>query len=124
MSAVELRQVRKSFGTLEVLREVDLSVPEGSVTAIIGPSGSGKSTLLRIINHLEKVDQGLVTVGGRLVGYRQRGDRLHELSEAEILRQRSRIGFVFQNFNLFGHLTVLENIIVHRSPPSGGRVGR
>ncbi|OYO05831.1 amino acid ABC transporter ATP-binding protein [Enemella evansiae] len=111
MSAVELRQVRKSFGTLEVLREVDLSVPEGSVTAIIGPSGSGKSTLLRIINHLEKVDQGLVTVGGRLVGYRQRGDRLHELSEAEILRQRSRIGFVFQNFNLFGHLTVLENII-------------
>lgn len=111
MSAVELRRVRKSFGTLEVLREIDLSIPEGSVTAIIGPSGSGKSTLLRVINHLEKVDQGLITVGGRLVGYRQRGDRLHELPESEILRQRSRIGFVFQNFNLFGHLTVLENVI-------------
>ncbi|GAB2706794.1 amino acid ABC transporter ATP-binding protein [Kitasatospora kifunensis] len=107
---VEVRGVHKSFGTLEVLRGVDLSVPAGSVTVILGPSGSGKSTLLRSINHLEKLDRGVVSIDGELIGYRRVGDRLHELREREVLRQRTRIGYVFQNFNLFPHLTVLENI--------------
>ncbi|MBF6241006.1 amino acid ABC transporter ATP-binding protein [Nocardia otitidiscaviarum] len=108
--AVELRGVHKSYGHSEVLRGVDLAVRPGEVTVILGPSGSGKSTLLRVVNHLEKVDAGTVRVGGELVGYRRKGAKLHELPEAEILRQRSRIGFVFQNFNLFPHLTVLENV--------------
>ncbi|OZE80467.1 ectoine/hydroxyectoine ABC transporter ATP-binding protein EhuA [Rhodococcus sp. 15-649-2-2] len=109
--AVEVRGVHKSYGALEVLRGVDLVVRPGEVTAVIGPSGSGKSTLLRIINHLEKVDQGTVRVDGDLVGYERKGAKLHELSNREILRQRSQIGFVFQNFNLFPHLTVLENVV-------------
>jgi len=108
--AVELRGVHKYFGTHEVLCGVDLAVRPGEVTVILGPSGSGKSTLLRTINHLEKVDAGTVRVGGELVGYRRKGARLHELSEREILRRRAHIGFVFQNFNLFPHLTVLENV--------------
>ena len=109
--AVEARGVRKSYGALEVLRGVDLTVRPGEVTAILGPSGSGKSTLLRVLNHLEKVDAGLVRVDGELVGYRIKGRKLHELAPREILRQRSQIGFVFQNFNLFPHLTVLENVM-------------
>ncbi|WP_153279003.1 amino acid ABC transporter ATP-binding protein [Saccharothrix syringae] len=108
---VHLRGVRKSFGDNEVLRGVDLEVRAGEVVVVLGPSGSGKSTLLRTINHLEKVDAGLVTVDGELIGYRRRGDRLHELREREVLRQRTHIGFVFQNFNLFPHLTVLENVV-------------
>ncbi|OZF54220.1 amino acid ABC transporter ATP-binding protein [Rhodococcus sp. 14-2470-1a] len=109
--AVEVRGVHKSYGPLEVLKGVDLVVRPGEVTVIIGPSGSGKSTLLRSLNHLEKVDQGTVRVDGDLVGYRRRGNKLHELSNKDILRQRSQIGFVFQNFNLFPHLTVLENVL-------------
>lgn len=109
--AIDVRGVHKSFGSLEVLRGVDLAVPTGSVTVILGPSGSGKSTLLRTINHLEKVDEGLIHVGGDLIGYRQVGDKLHELPERDVLRQRARIGFVFQNFNLFGHLSILENVM-------------
>ncbi|MDT7654333.1 MAG: polar amino acid transport system ATP-binding protein [Pseudonocardiales bacterium] len=108
---VDLRGVHKSFGALEVLRGIDLTVRAGEVTVLLGPSGSGKSTLLRAINHLEKVDRGFVRVDGELIGYRQAGDRLHELSERHILRQRTHIGFVFQNFNLFAHLTVLENVV-------------
>ncbi|MFD7655008.1 amino acid ABC transporter ATP-binding protein [Actinosynnema sp. NPDC059797] len=108
---VHLQGVRKSFGDNEVLRGVDLEVRTGEVVVVLGPSGSGKSTLLRTINHLEKVDAGLVSVDGELVGYRRRGDRLYELREREVLRQRTHIGFVFQNFNLFPHLTVLENIV-------------
>ncbi|MER7206113.1 amino acid ABC transporter ATP-binding protein [Streptosporangium sp. NPDC000239] len=113
MSAVmvDLRGVHKSFGPLKVLRGVDLRVARGEVTVILGPSGSGKSTLLRTVNHLEKVDSGSVRVDGELVGYRQSGDRLYELREREILRQRTRIGFVFQHFNLFPHLTALENVV-------------
>ncbi|GAA0834039.1 amino acid ABC transporter ATP-binding protein [Streptosporangium amethystogenes subsp. fukuiense] len=107
---VELRGVRKSFGPLEVLRGVDLRVAPGEVTVILGPSGSGKSTLLRTVNHLEKVDSGSISVDGELVGYRRVGDRLYELPEREILRQRTKIGFVFQNFNLFPHLTVHQNV--------------
>ncbi|WAP60734.1 amino acid ABC transporter ATP-binding protein [Streptomyces sp. S465] len=108
---VDIRSVHKSFGPLEVLRGIDLEVRSGEVAVVLGPSGSGKSTLLRAINHLEKVDSGWISVGGSLVGYRRQGDRLYELREREILKQRTRIGFVFQNFNLFPHLTVLENIV-------------
>ncbi|MEV1093315.1 amino acid ABC transporter ATP-binding protein [Streptomyces microflavus] len=108
---VEIRSVHKNFGSLEVLRGIDLSVRPGEVTVILGPSGSGKSTLLRTINHLEKVDQGWISVDGTLVGYRRDGNKLYELREREVLRQRTKIGFVFQNFNLFPHLTVVENII-------------
>ncbi|MER7874261.1 amino acid ABC transporter ATP-binding protein [Streptomyces solisilvae] len=108
---VDIRSVHKSFGSLEVLRGIDLEVRSGEVAVVLGPSGSGKSTLLRAINHLEKVDSGWISVGGSLVGYRRQGDRLYELRGREILKQRTRIGFVFQNFNLFPHLTVLENIV-------------
>ena len=107
---VEVKGVHKSFGTLEVLHDVSLAVRAGTVTVILGPSGSGKSTLLRSINHLEKVDRGLIHVDGDLIGYRRKGERLHELRERDILHQRSQIGFVFQSFNLFPHLTVLENV--------------
>ncbi|MFE3023278.1 amino acid ABC transporter ATP-binding protein [Nocardia tengchongensis] len=108
--ALELRGIRKSFGRNEVLSGIDLTVRPGEVTVILGPSGSGKSTLLRTINHLEQVDAGTVRVGGEMVGYRRKGGKLYELSERDILRQRARIGFVFQNFNLFPHLTVRENV--------------
>ncbi|QVI24706.1 amino acid ABC transporter ATP-binding protein [Nocardia tengchongensis] len=108
--ALELRGIRKSFGRNDVLSGIDLTVRPGEVTVILGPSGSGKSTLLRTINHLEQVDAGTVRVGGELVGYRRKGGKLYELSERDILRQRARIGFVFQNFNLFPHLTVRENV--------------
>jgi polar amino acid transport system ATP-binding protein len=107
---IEITEVHKSFGRAHVLRGVSLTAKAGTVTVILGPSGSGKSTLLRSINHLEKVDSGRVRVDGELIGYRQAGNRLHELSERQILRQRAGIGFVFQNFNLFPHLTALENI--------------
>ncbi|GGP50245.1 glutamate ABC transporter ATP-binding protein [Streptomyces melanogenes] len=107
---VEVRSVHKSFGSLEVLRGIDLDVRAGEVTVVLGPSGSGKSTLLRTINHLEKVDRGSVSVDGTLIGYRRSGDKLYELREREVLKQRTGIGFVFQNFNLFPHLTVLENV--------------
>ncbi|MGK4582969.1 amino acid ABC transporter ATP-binding protein [Kitasatospora sp. HPMI-4] len=108
---VDVRGVHKSFGRLEVLRGVDLQVPAGSVTVVLGPSGSGKSTLLRSINHLEKLDRGHVAIDGELIGYRRVGGKLHELREREVLRQRTHIGFVFQNFNLFPHLTVVENLV-------------
>ncbi|MHC6594594.1 amino acid ABC transporter ATP-binding protein [Arthrobacter sp. C152] len=107
---VEITAVRKSFGTTEVLKGVSLTVEPGGVAVIVGPSGSGKSTLLRTINHLEKVDGGHITIDGQLVGYKLRGDRLHELREKEILKQRTEIGMVFQNFNLFPHFTALENV--------------
>ena len=107
---IELTGVHKSFGTLEVLNGIDLTVRAGTVTVVLGPSGSGKSTLLRCINHLEKVDSGRVSVDGELIGYRRAGNRLHELSERQILKQRAHIGFVFQNFHLFPHLTALENV--------------
>ncbi|WP_309229738.1 MULTISPECIES: amino acid ABC transporter ATP-binding protein [unclassified Blastococcus] len=113
---VEVHGVHKSFGALEVLHGVDLVVEPGSVTVVLGPSGSGKSTLLRSINHLEKVDRGFVALDGELVGYRRKAhrggtDRLHELPERDLLRQRTRFGFVFQSFNLFPHLTALENVV-------------
>ncbi|MET9609537.1 amino acid ABC transporter ATP-binding protein [Streptomyces sp. NPDC006512] len=108
---VDVRGVHKSFGPLEVLRGVDLLVRTGEVTVVIGPSGSGKSTLLRTINHLEKVNRGWIRVDGELIGYRAARGKLYELKEAEVLKQRTHIGFVFQNFNLFPHLTVLDNLV-------------
>jgi polar amino acid transport system ATP-binding protein len=108
---VRARGLRKSFGPVEVLRGVDLDVAAGDVCCIVGPSGSGKSTLLRCINHLEKLDSGQIYVDGELIGYRRAGRKLHELSEREAARQRSGIGMVFQQFNLFPHMTSLENIV-------------
>jgi len=107
---VEIHDVHKSYSGIEVLRGIDLTIAPGEVVAILGPSGSGKSTLLRTINHLESVDRGSVTVDGQLIGYERRGDKLYELREREILRRRTQIGIVFQNFNLFPHLTALENV--------------
>ncbi|QIG39572.1 amino acid ABC transporter ATP-binding protein [Microbacterium sp. 4R-513] len=107
---VEIHNVHKSYGGLEVLAGVDLTVAPGEVVAILGPSGSGKSTLLRTINHLESVDRGSVTVDGQLIGYERRGDRLYELREREILKRRTQVGIVFQNFNLFPHLTAVDNV--------------
>src|SRR5207249_10980864 len=103
--------VHKNFGRLEVLRGIDLEVAPREVMCMIGPSGSGKSTFLRCINHLEKIDAGRLSVDGELVGYRQQGDKLYELRDAEVCRQRSEIGMVFQRFNLFPHMTALENVI-------------
>jgi polar amino acid transport system ATP-binding protein len=107
---VEITKVRKSFGPTEVLKGISLTVEPGGVAVIVGPSGSGKSTLLRTINHLEKVDAGFIAIDGQLVGYRVKGNKLHELPERDILKQRTDIGMVFQNFNLFPHLTALENV--------------
>ena len=110
-TAVELRRIHKSFGHLKVLDGVDLTIAEGTVTAILGPSGSGKSTLLRTINHLERPDTGYVRVHDELIGVRPHGDRLKEIGERALLRQRAQIGFVFQSFNLFPHLTILDNVV-------------
>jgi len=108
---VKAEAVHKSFGRLEVLRGIDLEVYPKDVMCMIGPSGSGKSTFLRCINHLEKIDGGRLSVDGELVGYRQRGDKLYELGESEVSQKRSEIGMVFQHFNLFPHMTALENLI-------------
>lgn len=108
---VDARGVRKSYGRLEVLKGIDLTVNPGEVLCLIGPSGSGKSTFLRCINHLEKVDGGELSVDGELVGYRRVGDRLHELRDREVCRKRAEIGMVFQRFNLFPHMSVLDNVI-------------
>jgi polar amino acid transport system ATP-binding protein len=109
---VEVHDVHKSYGGAEVLRGVNLTVVRGEVTCLIGPSGSGKSTLLRCINHLEKHDAGELRVDGDLVGYEARGGRLYERNDKQICAERSRIGMVFQRFNLFQHLTVLDNITI------------
>jgi polar amino acid transport system ATP-binding protein len=109
---VEVRGVRKSYVGVEVLKGVDLTVNRGEVTCLIGPSGSGKSTLLRCINHLEKHDAGELRVDGELVGYEARNGKLYELSDKKVCEKRSHIGMVFQRFNLFQHLTVLDNITV------------
>ena len=116
--SISVSGVSKSYGHFQALKNINLEVAPGSVTVIIGPSGSGKSTLLRTINHLEKPDAGLVRIDDEFMGYRQKNGDLYELKEKQLLRQRINVGYVFQNFNLFPHLTVLENLteapVVHK----------
>ncbi|MFJ7906245.1 amino acid ABC transporter ATP-binding protein [Kitasatospora sp. NPDC096204] len=108
---VRAENVHKSYGPVEVLKGIDLEVRQGEVFCLIGPSGSGKSTFLRCINHLEKINGGRLWVDGELVGYRQKGDRLHELKDREVALKRRDIGMVFQRFNLFPHMTAVENVM-------------
>jgi polar amino acid transport system ATP-binding protein len=107
---VNAEGVHKRFGRQEVLKGITLQVQPGEVMCLLGPSGSGKSTFLRCINHLEKINAGRLSVDGELVGYRQVGEKLHELRESEVARKRAQIGMVFQHFNLFPHMTALENL--------------
>jgi len=107
---IKAERVRKRFGRLEVLKGISLEVAPKEVTCLLGPSGSGKSTFLRCINHLEEINAGRLWVDGELVGYRQVGNKLHELRESEVARKRAEIGMVFQLFNLFPHKTAIENI--------------
>ncbi|MBJ6634730.1 amino acid ABC transporter ATP-binding protein [Streptomyces sp. PAM3C] len=108
---VKAEGVHKSFGGVQVLKGIDLEVEQGEVFCLIGPSGSGKSTFLRCINHLEKINAGRLYVDGELVGYRQKGDKLYELKDSEVAQQRRDIGMVFQRFNLFPHMTAVENVM-------------
>ena len=120
--AVETHKVCKHYGPLQVLKGVDLTIEYGKVACIIGPSGSGKSTFLRCMNHLERVDRGRLLVNGDLVGYRAHNGKLYELNHRDIAQRRADIGMVFQSFNLFPHMTVLENII--EAPISVRKVGK
>ena len=108
---VKMQDVHKRFGSLEVLKGIDLDVAAGEVVCLIGPSGSGKSTLLRCINHLESTYAGRLYVDGELIGYREKGGKLYELSPKDAAKQRRDIGMVFQHFNLFPHRTALENVM-------------
>ncbi len=108
---VKAEGVHKSYGLVEVLKGIDLEVQQSEVFCLVGPSGSGKSTFLRCINHLEKINGGRLWVDGELVGYRQRGDKLHELKDREVALKRRDIGMVFQRFNLFPHMTAVENVM-------------
>ena len=109
--ALRVEVVRKSYGHVEVLKGIDMQVKPGEVACLVGPSGSGKSTFLRCINHLEKINSGRLYVHGELVGYQEKKGRLYELNDRVVCRKRAEIGMVFQNFNLFQHMSVLENII-------------
>ena len=108
---VKAIDVDKNFGAFKALRAVSLDVRKGEVCCMIGPSGSGKSTFLRCLNMMERIDGGSIFIDGELLGYRREGDRLFELSDAEIARQRRRTGMVFQRFNLFPHKTAIENVM-------------
>lgn len=108
---VVAQRLSKRFGPIEVLRGVDVAVRTGEVMCLIGPSGSGKSTFLRCINHLEHITAGRLWVDGELIGYEQRGDKLHEMKPGAVAAQRRDIGMVFQRFNLFPHKTAIENVI-------------
>jgi polar amino acid transport system ATP-binding protein len=108
---VRAEQVWKSFGKLDVLKGIDLVVKPRETFVLLGPSGGGKSTLLRCINHLEKIDAGRLYVDGELMGYKERGDILHEMPQREVAKQRAKIGMVFQRFNLFPHLTAIQNVM-------------
>jgi polar amino acid transport system ATP-binding protein len=119
---VRAEGVHKSFGHVDVLKGIDLEVGRNEVMCIIGPSGSGKSTFLRCINHLEKINSGRLEVDGQLVGYREHGGKLHELRDREVAAQRRDIGMVFQRFNLFPHMTALENVV--EAPVGVKKVGK
>jgi polar amino acid transport system ATP-binding protein len=119
---VQAEAVHKRFGRNEVLKGITLSVERGEVMCLLGPSGSGKSTFLRCINHLEQINSGRLSVDGELVGYREAGDKLHELHERDVARKRAQIGMVFQHFNLFPHMTALDNVTLAPIRVSG--VGR
>jgi polar amino acid transport system ATP-binding protein len=119
---VQAEGVHKRFGRLEVLKGITLAVQPGEVMCLLGPSGSGKSTFLRCINHLEEINSGRLSVDGELVGYRESGDKLYELHERDVARKRAQIGMVFQNFNLFPHMTAMENVTL--APIRVGKVGR
>jgi polar amino acid transport system ATP-binding protein len=108
---VRADNIHKAYGSLEVLKGVDLVVKPGEVCCVLGPSGSGKSTFLRCINHLEKINAGRIFVDGELMGYQERNGKLHEMGEKDVARQRRSIGMVFQRFNLFPHMTVLQNVM-------------
>jgi polar amino acid transport system ATP-binding protein len=108
---VEAVDIHKRFGHVEVLRGVDMTVMAGEVSCVIGPSGSGKSTFLRCMNHLERIDAGEMKVDGHLIGYKMHGGKLHELRESDVAKQRRDIGMVFQRFNLFPHMTAVENVM-------------
>ena len=108
---VDARAVRKSFGSNEVLKGITLQVEQGQVLCLLGPSGSGKSTFLRCINHLETINGGRLYVEGELMGFREGADAIYEMKPNAIAKQRSEIGMVFQRFNLFPHLTAIENVI-------------
>ena len=108
---VKAEKVWKSFGKLDVLKGIDFVVYPRQTFVLLGPSGGGKSTLLRCINHLEKIDAGKLWVDGELMGYRERGNALHEMKAREVAHQRSKIGMVFQRFNLFPHMTAIENVM-------------
>lgn len=123
---LQIRDLHKSYGANHVLRGIDLDVTAGEVVCILGPSGSGKSTLLRTVNHLEAPDRGTILLSGELIGYRVRHSHLVELADTELSRQRARMGMVFQSFNLFPHMTVLQNIIegpvhVQKEKPSSAK---
>jgi len=107
---LDARGVRKWFGSNEVLKSISLTIPRGEVLSLLGPSGSGKSTFLRCINHLESIDGGRIYVDNELIGYKQHGDKIHEMKPREIAKQRRKIGMVFQRFNLFPHMSALDNI--------------
>jgi len=108
---VKAEAVHKYFGDNQVLKGITLDVAPKEVKALLGPSGSGKSTFLRCINHLEKINAGRLSVDGELVGYRQKGDKIYELKDAEVAKKRAEIGMVFQRFNLFPHMTAVGNVI-------------
>ena len=108
---VKAEQVWKSFGRLQVLQGIDLEVMPQQTFVLLGPSGGGKSTLLRCINHLERIDAGRLWVDGELMGYHQRGNALHEMKARDVARQRAKIGMVFQRFNLFPHMTAIQNVM-------------
>jgi len=108
---IEAVAVKKHFGSNQVLKGIDLTVDRGEVLCLLGPSGSGKSTFLRCINHLEIINGGRLFVDGELMGFVEHGGKLHEMKPSAIAKQRADIGMVFQRFNLFPHLTALENII-------------
>jgi polar amino acid transport system ATP-binding protein len=108
---VQVTDVHKHSGDFHVLNGINLALNAGEVMCIVGPSGSGKSTMLRCINHLEKIDAGTIEVDGHLVGYRERNGNLYEKKDKDVCRQRADVGMVFQKFNLFAHMTALENVM-------------